>query len=148
MNSKSTIAKKLLAWIITASIFLSACTVQTSNYKNANQAPSNVQQIAISIKQSIVHNPQYQTGAKNHQAKEYTKYINELISQVKQKKISEDYARDTLLKTYRNFKADTFNSKDFKTRTPDLKKDRWLNESPSSLPEEPPPQIPEKPGAL
>jgi protein involved in sex pheromone biosynthesis len=139
MDCISTLKKLLIG--IALSLFLSACTsptFQTAHYAAVDQASSNTQQIAVSIKQNIYHDPYYQTGLKSYQAKEYTKYINGLIEQVRNKKISEEDARALLFKTYQQFETGTFN----------FKKDHLLNESPLIAPKELPLQIPEKPGAL
>jgi len=137
-----------LCFLFAISLILFGCSV-TGNYQASADVSSSVsssvssEQLAINIKKDIDQNPNYQKGNGHYQAKKYTRYVNRLVEQVKQKKISEKDARNLLIKTYRQFKTKKYN----------FEKENMFYESPPVTPTEDstvliPRYIPPKPGAL
>lgn len=96
--------KKLLILLIIPLIF-SACSV-SKKYQvsaNVNQLTS-TKQLALTIKKDITQNSAYRDEKSRYRAKIYNRYINGLIEQVKEKKISEENARN-LLRFLHNWSA-------------------------------------------
>ncbi|MBV9575228.1 MAG: hypothetical protein JO149_01240 [Gammaproteobacteria bacterium] len=129
--------KKLLLLLIIP-LTLSACSVSQNYQASANAKQSTAtEQLAATIKKDIKQTSSYQDQKHHYQTKVYTRYINGLLEQVKEKKISEEGARNLLIKSYRQFKAGKYH----------FQEEKLMNEAPTS--EEPAPHyIPRKPGAL
>jgi len=127
--------KKLLLLLIIP-LTLSACSVSQNYQASANAKQfTTTEQLAVTIQRDIKQSPSYQKH--HYQTKVYTRYINGLIQQVKEKRISEEDARNLLIKSYHQFKAGKYN----------FPEEKLMNEAPT--PEEPTPHyIPPKPGAL
>ncbi|HVE44489.1 MAG TPA: hypothetical protein VNC84_05075 [Gammaproteobacteria bacterium] len=129
--------KKLFLLLITL-ISFSACSV-SQNYQTTTSARqfTATEQLAVIIKKDINRNASHQNQKKHHQVKIYTKYIDGLIEQIKEKKISEEDAHNLLIKSYRQFKSEEYSPQKEST-----------NKAPNS--EETPTShyIPSKPGRL
>ncbi|MFZ2315331.1 MAG: hypothetical protein WAW86_06710 [Gammaproteobacteria bacterium] len=136
MDFTSKLKKLLLLLIIP--LTLSACSVSQNYQASANAKQyTTTEQLAATIKKDIKQTSSYQNQKHHYQTKVYTRYINGLIEQVKEKKISEEDARNLLIKSYRQFNAGKYN----------FQEEKLLNEAP--IPKEPTPHyIPLKPGAL
>jgi Asp-tRNA(Asn)/Glu-tRNA(Gln) amidotransferase B subunit len=134
---------KNLLLLLVIPLILSTCSVsqhfQASANTNVGQRIDS-KQLAETIKKDINQNFVNQSKKGCHQAKNYTKYLNGIIEQVKEKEISEEDARNLLRKTYRHFKTRTYN----------FQNEKLLNDSPLVIPQETsiPYYIPPKPGAL
>lgn len=131
--------KKLMLLLIIPLTF-SACSIP-QNYQatnsNAKQFTA-TNQLAATIKKDIKQYSAYQNQQIRYQTKVYTRYIDGLIEHVKEKKISEEVARNLLIKSYHQFKAGKYN----------FQEEKLMNETPTPKETPIPHYIPPKPGAL
>jgi len=125
------------------SLILSACSVSQNYQASANISQlASSEQIAFTIKKDIRLNPAYRKGENHHRAKKYIRYVNGIVNQVKNKNISEENARNLLIKTYHQFKSGVY------YRNENLMNDSVSPVNSQEIPEITPRYVPDKPGAL